>query len=71
MKKSAQYEMIPNPHGGWSVKAIREEGVIRNFSSEKEAEDFLEEISVTEVKDPSEGVVIDIKSGSTISPKLR
>lgn len=48
--KSDLYKVIENPHGGWSVKELGKEGIVKTFPSKEQAESFLREIAKEEPK---------------------
>jgi hypothetical protein len=62
--KSATYETVPNPFGGWDVKEIKRNGTLRHFASEEEAEEYLRTIAVTQPRKVSR--VTDIASGKEV-----
>lgn len=64
MKRSALYEIIKNPHGGYSVKGIVKEGILRTFKSKEKAEEYLAELAVTAPHEPS--IVLDIEDGTEV-----
>jgi hypothetical protein len=59
--KTDRYELLPNPHGGWLVKEIGKEGMLRTFSSKEDAIAYLKTIATSEPHGAS--VELDISQG--------
>lgn len=57
--KTENYKITKNPYGGWDVRSIHEEGVIKKFDDIQAAEDFLRDMQGESIM--PEKVTIDMK----------